>query len=143
MMELIECKGEAEFHSVTNINHTQEGEVLDLDEMGSSNSSSNSFMVSKVTQQSNGAPIPTFIYTAENVRAGYVKAFLSEHIYVSFLNEYYCMLEFPTKFELHKIAVYLQKITQWFGYDVVITCEVVTKDMSSDIEQGREKPYPP
>ena len=35
-MELIECKGEAKFHSVIDMNHEQEGEVLDLDDMGSS-----------------------------------------------------------------------------------------------------------
>ena len=67
-----------------------------------------------------------------------MKAFLPEPIPVSFLNEYDCMLEFPTKFKLCKIAVYLQQIIQWFGYDVVITCEVVTKDTLKDIEQGRE-----
>ena len=39
-MELIECEGEAEFHTVTNMNHEEEGEVLDL-EQGSSNPSSN------------------------------------------------------------------------------------------------------
>ena len=34
----------------------------------------------------------------------------------------------------------LQQITQWFGYDVVITCEVVTKDQLNDIEKGKEEP---
>ena len=50
MTELIECKGEAKFHSVTNTNCKQEGEVLDLDEQVGSNPSSYSLMVSKVTQ---------------------------------------------------------------------------------------------
>ena len=59
-----------------------------------------------------------------------------------FLNEYDCVLEFPTKFELCKIAVDLQQIMQWFGYDVVITCEVVNKDKLNEIEQGREEPNP-
>ena len=36
----------------------------------------------------------------------------------------------------------LQQIIQWFGYDVVITCQVVTKDKLSEIEQGREEPNP-
>ena len=58
-MESFECKGEAKFHSVTNMNHKQESEALDLDEQGSSHPSSNSLMVYKVTQQSNGALIPT------------------------------------------------------------------------------------
>ena len=49
-MELIEHEGEAKFHSVTNINCKQEGEALDLDEQVDSNPSSNSLMVSKVTQ---------------------------------------------------------------------------------------------
>ena len=31
---------------------------------------------------------------------------------------------------------------QWFGYKVVITCEVVTKEKLKDIEQGREEPNP-
>ena len=57
-MELIECKGETKFHSVTNMNCKQEGEVLDLDEQVDSNASSNSLMVSKVKQWCNGAPIP-------------------------------------------------------------------------------------
>ena len=48
-MELIECEGEAKFHSVTNMNYEQEGESLDLDEQISSNPSSNSLMMSKVT----------------------------------------------------------------------------------------------
>ena len=49
-MELIEHKGETEFHSVTDMNHKQEGEVLDLNEKVDSNPSSNSLMVRKVTQ---------------------------------------------------------------------------------------------
>ena len=50
------------------------------------------------------------------------------------------MLEFPTEFELHKIAADLQQIMQWFGYDVAITCEVITKDKLNDIEQDRGEP---
>ena len=48
-MESSECKGEAQFHSVTNTNHKHEGEALDLDELRGSNPSSNSLMVIKVT----------------------------------------------------------------------------------------------
>ena len=87
------------------MNREQEGEVLDLDEQVGSNPSSNSLMVSKVTQQSNGAPIPIFIYTIETLG--------------------------------------LQQITQWFGYDVMATCDVVTKDKLNVIEQGREEPNSP
>ena len=47
------------------------------------------------------------------------------------------------EFELHKIAVDLQQISLWFGYDVVITCEVVSKDKLNDIEQVREELNPP
>ena len=36
----------------------------------------------------------------------------------------------------------LQQIIQWFGYDVVITCEVVTKDKLNSIEQSRGEPNP-
>ena len=140
-MELTECKGEAEFHSVTYMNCKQEGEVLDLDEQVDSNPSSNSLMVGKVTRY-NGAPVPAFIYTNQGVRAICMKAFLPEPIHVSFLNENDCVLEFPTKFELYKIAVDLQQMMQWFGYDVVITCEVVTMDKLNEIEQGREEPNP-
>ena len=91
-MELIECKGKAEFHSITDMNPKQEGEVLDFHEQVDSNPSSNSLMVSKVTQLYNGAPIPTFIYTNETVRAICAQAFLPEPIHVSFLNEYDCVL---------------------------------------------------
>ena len=49
-MELIEHKGEAEFHFFTDMNHEQEGEALGLVEQGGSNPSSNSLMVSKVAQ---------------------------------------------------------------------------------------------
>ena len=52
------------------------------------------------------------------------------------------MLEFPTEFDLCKIALDFQQITQWFGYDVVITFEVVTKDKLNEIEWGREEPNP-
>ena len=83
MKESIECKGEAEFHSVTDRNYKQEGET-----------SLNSLMVIKVTQLSNGALIPTFIYTTETVRTICVKVFLPEPVHVSFLNEYDCVLEF-------------------------------------------------
>ena len=68
-MESIECEGETKFHSVTNMNHEQEGGVLDFDNQVDLNPSSNSLMVSKVTQRYNGAPIPTFIYINETVRA--------------------------------------------------------------------------
>ena len=34
----------------------------------------------------------------------------------------------------------LQQIMQWFGYDAVITCEVVTKDKMNEIKQGKEEP---
>ena len=49
-VELIEYKGESEFHSITNKNHEQDGMGLDLDEQVDSNPSSNSLMISKVTQ---------------------------------------------------------------------------------------------
>ena len=112
-MELIECKGEAKFHSVTDMNHKQEGEVLNLDEQVDLNPSSNSLVVSKVAQWYNGAPISTFIYTYKTVSAICVKAFLPEPIHVIFLNEYDCMLEFSAEFELCKIAVDLQQIMVW------------------------------
>ena len=47
------------------------------------------------------------------------------------------------EFELHKIAVDLQQISQWFGYDVVITCEVVSKDKLDNVGHGREEPRLP
>ena len=62
-MESMEPKSETKFHSVTNMNNKQEGEVLYLDEQVDSNPSLNSLMVNKVAQQCNGAQIPTFIYT--------------------------------------------------------------------------------
>ena len=31
---------------------------------------------------------------------------------------------------------------QWFGYDVIITCEVVTKDKLNEMGQCREEPNP-
>ena len=52
------------------------------------------------------------------------------------------MLEFPTEFELCKVAMDLQQITQWLGYNVVITCEVVTKDKWNAIGQSTEEPNP-
>ena len=69
-----------------------------------------------------------------------MKASLPEPTNASFLDEYDCVLEFMTDFKLHKIAMKLQQITQWFGYDVIITCEVVTKDRLHEIEQGTEVP---
>ena len=68
-MELIKCEGEAEFHSVSDMNHKQEGEGLDLDEQVNSNPNSNSLIESKVTQRYDGAPIPPSIYTNKTVRA--------------------------------------------------------------------------
>ena len=106
-MELIECEGEAKFHSVTYMNCKQEGEALDLEEQVSSNPSSNSLMVSKVTQLSNGAPVPTFIYTNETVWAVCTKALLPEPVHVRFEMSM-IVLEISTEFELHKIAVDLQ-----------------------------------
>ena len=50
MMKSIECEGESEFLSVTNMNHEQEGEALELHQQGGSNPSSNSLVVIKVTQ---------------------------------------------------------------------------------------------
>ena len=64
----------------------------------------------------------------------------SDPINVSFLNEYNCLLEFATDFDLHKITMTLQQITQWFGYDVIVNCEVVTRDKLHEIEQCREEP---
>ena len=31
---------------------------------------------------------------------------------------------------------------QWFGYDVIVTCEVVTRDRLHEMEQCREEPNP-
>ena len=33
-MEMIECKGEAKFNSVTGVNHKHEDKTLELDEQG-------------------------------------------------------------------------------------------------------------
>ena len=99
-------------------------------------------MVRKVLQWFNGALIPAFLYTDDTFEAICVKASLPEPINDSFLNEYNCVLEFPTDFDLHKIAMNLQHIMQWFGYDVIITCEAVTRDSLNEKEQGREVPNP-
>ena len=85
----------------------------------------------------------TFTHTTKTVRAVCVRVFLPEPIHVSFLNKYDCVLEFLTEFELHKVVVDLQQISQWFGYDVVIIYEVVTKDKLNDNEQGRVETNPP
>ena len=52
------------------------------------------------------------------------------------------MLGLTTNFDLHKIAMPLQEITQWFGNDVIINYEVVTRDRLHEIEQCREEPDP-
>ena len=52
---------------------------------------------------------------------------LSGPVNVSFLNEYDCVLEFAPDFDPQKIAMTLQHITKWFGYDVTVNCEVVTR----------------
>ena len=64
------------FHFITDMNCKQGGKVLDLNEQVDLNPSSNSLMVSKVTQYQ-------LLYTP---------------IHVSFFNEYDCVLEFPTEF---------------------------------------------
>ena len=114
-METSEHKCETEFHSVSNMNCEQEGKILDMDEKIDLNPTSNSLMLSMVTHWFNGAPIHTFIYTNDTVKAICAKASLPDPINVSFLNEYECVLEFATDFDPHKIAMTLQQITQWFG----------------------------
>ena len=52
------------------------------------------------------------------------------------------MLEYATDFDPQKITMTLQQITSWFGYDVMVNCEVVTRDRLHEIEQGREEPNP-
>ena len=53
----------------------QGGEVLDMDEQVDLNPTSSSLMVCKVTQRFNGAPIPTFLYTNDTVKAICVNTF--------------------------------------------------------------------
>ena len=72
-----------------------------------------------------------------------MNAFLPELVHVSFLNEYVCVLEISMGFELHKIAAALQQTSHWFGYDVVTTCEVVSKDKLKYVEHRRGEPNPP
>ena len=122
------------------MNCKPEDETLELDEQGGSNPSSKSLAVVKIVQQSNGALIPTFIYTAEAVREICKKSFIPEPVHISFLNEYDCVLDFSVEFELNKVAVDLQQISQWFSYDVVITCEVISEDKLGNIGHGREEP---
>ena len=52
------------------------GENLVMDEQVDLNPTSSSLMLSKITQQFNGPPIPTFIYTNDTVKAICAKAFL-------------------------------------------------------------------
>ena len=70
------------------------------------------------------------------------KSFIFEPVHISFLNESDCVLEFSVEFELSKIALDPQKISQWLSYDVVITCEVVPEDKLEHIGHGREEPNP-
>ena len=107
-----ECKCESKFHPVSNTNCKQGGEILDMDKQIDLNPTSSSLMLSKVTQQFNGAPIPTFIYTIDTVKAICAKASLPDPVNFSFLNEFECVLEFATDFDPHKIAMTLQQITQ-------------------------------
>ena len=88
------------------MNHEQEGKVLDMDEQVGLNPTSYSLMVSKVIQQFNGALISTFVYTNDTVRVICAKVSLPQLLNVSFLNEYNCVLEFSTEFQLYKIAMY-------------------------------------
>ena len=106
------------------------------------NPTSSSLMWSKVTQQFTGAPTPNFLYTNDTVKAICAKASLPDQINDSFLNEYDCVLEFATDFDPYKIAMTLQQITQWFGYDAILNCEVVTRDRLHEIEQCGEEPDP-
>ena len=85
------------------------GEILYMDEQIGLNPCSSLLMLSKVTQWFNGAPIPTFFYTIDTVKAICAKAFLQDPVNVGFLNEYDCVLEFATNFDLHKITMTLQK----------------------------------
>ena len=90
------------------MNHEQGSEVLDMDEQVDFNSTSCSLMVGKVSQPFNGSPVPTFLYTNDTIKAIFVKASLPKAINVNFLNEYNCVLEFPTNFELYQITMHLQ-----------------------------------
>ena len=121
---------------------TNGGEILDMNEQIHLNPTSCSLMLSKVMQQFNGAAVPALIYTDDTVKAICAKASLPDPINVRFLNEYNCVWEFASDFDPHKIAITLQQITQWFGYDVIVNCEVVTKDILHEIEQCREEPDP-
>ena len=77
------------------------GEILDMDEQIDLNSTSSALMLSKVTQQFNGAPIPAFFYTNDTVKAICANVSLPDPINVSFLNEYNCVLEFAADFDPH------------------------------------------
>ena len=105
-------KYETKFHSVRDTNHEQGGEILDMDKQIDLNLTTSSLTLCKVTQQFNGSPIPTFIYTNDTVKAFCAKASLPDPINVNFLNEYGCVLEFTTDFDLHKITMTLQQLTQ-------------------------------
>ena len=114
----MECECETKFHSISNMNHEEGGEVLDMGEQVDLNCTSSSLMVSKVTQRFSGAPILIFLDTSDTVKAICTKS-LSARTNVSFLNEYDCVLEFSTDFDLHRIVMNLQQIIQWFGCDVI------------------------
>ena len=123
IMEMNEYKYKTKFHSISDTNHEQGTE--EMEEQVDLNPLPSLLMVSKVTQWFNGAPIPTFVYTNETVEAICAKP-SPEPTCISFLNEYDSELEFSNNLELHKIPMDLQQITQWFGYNVVVTCKVVT-----------------
>ena len=88
--------------------------------MGGLKTSSKSSVVITIAQQTSGAPIPTFIYTAEAVREKWKKSFIPKSIHISFFNKHDCVLAFSMEFELRKIVIDLQKISQWFSYDAYL-----------------------
>ena len=61
------------------------------------------------------------------------KSFIPEPIHISFLNKYDYVLEISMEFELSKRVIDLQKISQWFSCDVVLTCVVVPEDKLGNI----------
>ena len=77
---------------MNNMNHKQGCEILDMDEQIDLNPTWSSLMLSKVPQQFNGTPTPTFIYTNDTVKAICAKASLPDAINIGFLNEYDCVL---------------------------------------------------
>ena len=81
-------------------------------------------------------PVPSFAFNPKAIYEICQRQLIPLPFHINMLNEYECNVEYSRR--LGQVARIFHKVETWFGYDVDISCNVVSPDKLHEVSQIRQ-----